>query len=59
MAVRLQFKGRMRTDDRVSLDACRSGFPVSTRLPKTIAPLSSFNSTPGYAGQAGESLGRG
>jgi hypothetical protein len=35
------------------LDACGSGFPVSTRLPKTIAPLSSFNSTPGYAGQAG------
>src|SRR5215469_6997068 len=25
------------------LDACRSGFPVSARLPKTVAPLSSFH----------------
>jgi hypothetical protein len=34
----------MRTDASVSiLDACRSGFPVSARLPKTVAPLSSFH----------------
>src|SRR5262245_60177059 len=34
----------MRTDDLVSnLDACRSGFPISARLPKTVAPLSSFH----------------
>jgi hypothetical protein len=25
------------------LDACRSGFPVSARLPKPVAPLSSFH----------------
>ena len=48
----------MRTDDSVSILTHAAGrFPVSTRLPKTIAPLSSFNSTPGMLDRPGGHCG--